>query len=778
MRQGCYAVALLAVWFGWVAEQALAEKFPTVPDTPFVQWTREPFVQGSGEENDLRSVVLDERNRVWVGSHVGLFRVDRDHLTPVGAEVIGGPVFCLHGHPKSGVWVGAWNGVYRVINNQVERLGDVDGPITAIAHGGTGMLVANPAGLHRWDEGTRTWVKREVSLPTSIRQFLSTPRDIVEFVATDLGFFKCEGKVVERVFEPGFAQLGSGARDVILFSNDRPSDYSGVWFASNDGILLVPLNVARFKERQPTVWRATVAGGEPVARTLPTADLRRLLGVKGPSVEQDAIWVGTGLGVVQITLGSSPRLFHSQRWLPSDDVRDLVAGTDKSIWVATSHGLAHLVPKKMTLEEKAGYFQEMIEARHVRPPGLVERCQLNKAGDLTTFKPVDTDNDGEYTGTYLAAEAFRFAVTADPKAKANAVAAFEAMAFLEEVTGGDGFIARTVIPSDWTEMADANRSHTQAEIARMKAENPREKIVERRWRLSKDLKWLWKGDTSSDEVTGHFYAYDIFAEFVADEEQKKRVTALVARMADRLIRDGYVLKDEDGEATLWGVWSPEKLNGDPNWLNERGVNSVEILSYLTTAHWLTGDPKYDEAIESLLKEHHYDQNILSPRPSDVGGYTYIDDELLAMAYWGLIRHETKPNRLKLYRQSIDRWFSTVARDASPLYNFTYALLTKANPSEFGQTQCIKLLQDVPLDMIHWSIDNTRRMDVQLVNKPQAERIQTDRLLPPSEIPVLRWDNNPYVAAGGEGGMAEMCPAFWLWPYWMGRWQGIIGEVPR
>jgi hypothetical protein len=778
LHQSCFAVALLAGWLGLMAEQALAEKFPTVPDRPFVQWTREAFVQGSGEENDLRTVALDERNRVWVGSPAGLFRVDRDHFTPVGAEVIGGPVFCLHGHPKSGVWVGAWNGVYRVINNNVERLGTIDGPISAIGSGGTGMLVANSAGLHRWDVETRSWVKRELSVPTSVRRVLPGYRGVYELVATDLGFFECDGKVVKRLLDGGSSSLGSSARDVMVFSTDRVSDYSGIWFASNAGMLFQPFGMARFKDAPPAVWRATWAGGEAVSRSLPTADLRRLLGVKGTSVEQDSIWIGTGSGVVQITQSSPPRLFHSQRWLPSDDVRDLVAGPDKSIWVATSNGLAHLVPKSMTLEEKGGYFQKMIEARHIRPPGLVERCQLGKAGDLTTFKPVDTDNDGEYTGTYLAAEAFRFAVTADPKAKANAVSAFEAMAFLEEVTGGDGFIARTVIPSDWTEMADANRSHTPAEIARMKVENPREKIVERRWRLSKDLKWLWKGDTSSDEVTGHFYAYDIFAEFVADAEQKKRVTALVARIADRLIRDGYVLKDEDGEATLWGVWSPEKLNGDPNWLNERGVNSVEILSYLTTAHWLTGDSKYDQAIESLLKDHHYDVNILSPRPSDVGAYTYIDDELLAAAYWGLIRHETKPERLEIYQRSMDEWFKTVVSDASPLYNFTYATLTTKNPVGFAQVRCIELLQDVPLDMIHWSIDNTRRMDVQLVNKPQAERVQTDRLLPPSEIPVLRWDNNPYVAAGGEAGMAEMCPAFWLWPYWMGRWQGIIGEVPR
>ena len=31
-----------------------------------------------------------------------------------------------------------------------------------------------------------------------------------------------------------------------------------------------------------------------------------------------------------------------------------------------------------------------------------------------------------------------------------------------------------------------------------------------------------------------------------------------------------------GVPTRWGVWAPEKLNGDQNWSDERGVNSVQV----------------------------------------------------------------------------------------------------------------------------------------------------------------------------------------------------------
>ena len=48
----------------------------------------------------------------------------------------------------------------------------------------------------------------------------------------------------------------------------------------------------------------------------------------------------------------------------------------------------------------------------------------------------------------------------------------------------------------------------------------RDKPVEQRWRPATREGWLWKGDTSSDEMTGHFYALPIFYDLVADEQQK------------------------------------------------------------------------------------------------------------------------------------------------------------------------------------------------------------------------------------------------------------------
>jgi hypothetical protein len=482
------------------------------------------------------------------------------------------------------------------------------------------------------------------------------------------------------------------------------------------------------------------------------------------------LWVGTSLGVARLD-GRRWSLRHSRRWLPDDEVRDMAFGCDGSAWIATRGGIGVLRRRTLTLADKAAHFQHVVRTRHVRPPGLVERCRLRVPGDLTTWEPMDTDNDGSYTGVYLVAEACRYAVTGAKDAQANAREAYRAMEFLQTVTGTPGFVARTVVPADWTGIADPNRDFSPQQQAQRRAANARWKPVATRWRPSADGKWLWKGDTSSDEITGHFFAYSYYYDLVADAEEKARVARHVRRIIDSIIQGGYVLRDIDGQATLWGVWSPEKLNNDPNWWLERGCNSVEILSYLTVAHHMTGDKKYAQEIDRLLDAHHYAQNILSPMQSRPDYFTYIGFELLAMSYPALLAHPHDAARQALYRQSLDQWFAPIRGDASPFYGFVYAA---AGGSDFRQQACVQLLRDVPLDVVQWTVDNTRRKDVQLVERPAEGIAQTDRLLPASERAVFRWDRNVYRAVRGDGGRVESSSVFWLAPYWMGRHHGLIG----
>lgn len=755
-----------------------------IPDFAYSQWVREPFVIGSPEENDVRAITTDHNGIAWVATRAGLRRIDNGKFVAVGDDIIGGPTYSIATSADGTLWVGGWNGVYRVTPKEIKQVGHLPGPILSFAFDNDLVVAGSVHGLFSRDgDDWRRWPSERIRTPTSLRGL--TFMDDKLLAATDVGFtvIHAKGSTSYLPEQDEFSRVAQGVA-IVPEPFRRPDEGPSIWVATNAGVDIRSLNDEQV--RRLSMPRRGTTGVESTERDhllgeYPCRDIRAI--AFKSKAERPTAWLGTNEGLIMLThwSGGWPgtyRFLHSRRWLPSNEVRAIAIGSEGNVFVGTTGGVSILKEETMTLAKKAAYYEKMIRARHVRPPGLVERCRLRVAGDVNSFEPEDTDNDGEYTGTYLVAEAYRYGATRSEEAKQNADDAFEAMEFLQSVTGTPGFVARTVVPATWTNGHDPNLSYSPQQRAEMLAQNPREKFVERRWRLSKDLKWLWKGDTSSDEITGHIYSYGVYYDVVADEEKKKRVANLVKRIVDGIIEGGYTLRDEDGQPTLWSVWSPEKLNHDPNWANERGINSVEILAYLTTAHAMTGNLKYDREIDRLLHQEGYAANIMSPRPTDVGGYTYIDDELIAMAYRGLITYERNPDRLALYRRSMDIWFASVRKDASPCYNFIYAALSGASSGEYLQQACVDLLQDVPLDMIHWSIDNSDRGDVQIVGRPQSEARQTDRMLPPSEVPVLKWDNNSYKAAGGDGGTVEMCPAFWLWGYWMGRYHGFLSEVVR
>jgi hypothetical protein len=200
------------------------------------------------------------------------------------------------------------------------------------------------------------------------------------------------------------------------------------------------------------------------------------------------------------------------------------------------------------------------------------------------------------------------------------------------------------------------------------------------------------------------------------------------------------------------------------------VNSVEILSYLTVARHVTRDEKYEREIKTLLNEHNYAENILAPMLPNPDYFTYIGYNLLAMSYPALFAYEHDPERRALYEQSLESWFHPVRRDGSPFFGYVYAAFSDG---EYRPQACLEVLRDAPLDQIQWTVNNSQREDIRIVGRPVEGRAQTDRLLPPSERSIYRWDRNVYEADRGDGGNVEGSGVFWLTPYWMGRYYKLI-----
>jgi hypothetical protein len=60
----------------------------------------------------------------------------------------------------------------------------------------------------------------------------------------------------------------------------------------------------------------------------------------------------------------------------------------------------------------------------------------------------------------------------------------------------------------------------------------------------------------------------------------------------------------------------------------------------------------------------------------------------------------------------------------------------------------------------------------VVHSPVLDETQINQLPPASIRLTVRWDKNPWTATGGDPHV-EREPVFWLLPYWMGKYMGMI-----
>ena len=81
-----------------------------------------------------------------------------------------------------------------------------------------------------------------------------------------------------------------------------------------------------------------------------------------------------------------------------------------------------------------------------------------------------------------------------------------------------------------------------------------------------------------------------------------------------------------------------------------------------------------------------------------------------------------------------------------------------------------------MDLIGWTVRNSLRVDVPI--DPLSDRFQRRQsliVLPYDESPMSKWNGNPYSLDGGNGGRTEDDGAYFLLPYWMGRYHTLWPE---
>ncbi|MEW6158131.1 MAG: hypothetical protein AB1813_11900 [Verrucomicrobiota bacterium] len=494
----------------------------------------------------------------------------------------------------------------------------------------------------------------------------------------------------------------------------------------------------------PKPWQGTERG--------PVANLQEFAREKS-----GAIWLGSGSGAARFDPKAKDKwdrwqYFAGRRWLRDDAVENIWVEPAKTrrVWVRTQSGVSLLEWRPMTLEAKALLFEERVALRHNRH-GFVSDSHLRSPGDLTTNVMHDNDNDGLWTAMYIGAEAFRYAATRSPEARAKAQHALKALMRLEEITGVPGFYARSFVSKH----------------------EPRPQGGE--WHWTPDGEWLWKGDTSSDESVGHYFAYAVYFDLVADAAEKESIRKFVSRMTDYLIQNDYDLLDLDGKPTRWGQWS-ERYYKTEEGQYEAALRSLELLSFLKTTHHITGHPKYAEAYADRIRRGYAEHMRHYRRWPGGGEINFSDDELAYLSYYPLLLYEKDPNLRAIYLDGLRFTWSQIRPEKNPLWNFISVACGAGKMTREIRADSVRTLNRIPMDLVQWTMKNSHRIDVTFQKEnDRFARTQLTEVLAPDERAVSKWNGNPYRPDGGGNGHGEDDGAYFLLPYWMGRYYGWVGE---
>ncbi|MDO8952638.1 MAG: hypothetical protein Q7U86_08440, partial [Draconibacterium sp.] len=177
------------------------------------------------------------------------------------------------------------------------------------------------------------------------------------------------------------------------------------------------------------------------------ASLKIIKGADGLPVEQTTcirkgfdndLWIGTERGAVRL-INNEWHYFGPGMWLPDGQVNDIATGKNV-VYIATNTGIGIIRYEPFTLMKKAAYFERHIEEWGHKRLGFLHLL-YQKNGEWVREV---SENDGGHTAPYLAAMCYKYAVTGDKAARAEAVESFKAMIWLNKITEHEGFIARSI----------------------------------------------------------------------------------------------------------------------------------------------------------------------------------------------------------------------------------------------------------------------------------------------------------------------------------------------
>lgn len=468
--------------------------------------------------------------------------------------------------------------------------------------------------------------------------------------------------------------------------------------------------------------------------------------------DNGAILAGTDAGAVLIKNGRAKYL-PATRYAASTHVT-ATAFKNGVYYTGSKGGIVKISEKMMTLEEKAEHFFNETEKYFPRKQGFVTWLRGVKSDDFSGLESAITDNDGLWTQLYIAALSLWYGKTGNKKVLEAARRSIKAMLFLTKAPEIKGFTARAVrFPDekDWGKGLET-------------------RDIGQEWHRSSDGTYEWLGETSSDEMSGHFLGFSLYYDLCANEEEKAEIREAVCNITDHIIENNGYLVDCDGKPTTWACWNPDALNHDSMWVWEKGINSLEFLAFLKVTYHMSGDEKYNEIYNKFITEHHFLLNAAYYKKDD-GHSCHIDDNLAMCNLISLLRLEEDETIRNYILMGLASHYDYEKIEGNPYHSFVYSAFTNL-PCDIDNA--VQELKDCPMSLISLPMYNSNRRGLEMDDEPVYWG-EPPRLKKPfawDEKPFSKNDGNPFRIDGCDGTRAESGMTFLL-DYWIGRYFNVI-----
>ncbi len=638
---------------------------------------------------------------------------------------VSGKIGAVFADTDGTVFVGAEDKIYTLKNKTAVSKQQLDSKVVAITNDGTGKVwVATVKTCFYLENGT---FLRMQSFDFENTHCMTAFGDKEVFAACDKALLALHGK------RPRWSTLMPGISNAPKNIRTLTSDSLGyIWLGTDEGVYLYDGKREWVKPDELDFF--------------PKCEINKIVfGTDG------TVYFATEIGVYVVN-GGKTRFLGKGRYLPSDRAVDIAVKSDNSeYWIATDKGLSRIELKHMSLSEKEAYFDSIMQYYN-REDFYTDVVVKNYMDPLESGKPCITDNDGLWSALYLGAMCFKYAHTKDKDVKERARKAMNALIKLETMTGISGFPARA-----YRRVGEEGFGNGDPE-----------------WHLTSDEKGEleWKGETSSDELVGHYFAAAYYFDLVADEEEKPVIAEAIRSISEHLISHNYTLCDTDGLPTTWAHFGPEALNGNEMWCWEKGINSLELTAFMRITEHITGEKKYGDIADELLKKHHYGMNFLTYKRYDSYA-NHIDDLLGILSVLPLWDYEKNEDMKKYLLLALRRQFEYEKIEANPIYNFIYAYFTGAHADI---ESAVETLEDHPLDMFEYVTDNSIRPDIEINYGPVefGDGPQALKALAADERGLGRLSYEAFNLNKGND-ISYAPPSEWLLGYWLGVYYGLIEE---